>query len=114
MPQPIGRSVVTVLNALGVRNIIRHKLAQDVSQMLDVERQTAALPQGGDERTSVISLSDSVVWVRVTDVEAPYEALFARGARQTCSTLRATEKAASAVRLSSPANIAVSGEDSLL
>ncbi len=76
MPDAYRQSVVTFLDILGFREMIRNKPASVVSAALDAVSETAAQPVGiGGDQTKVISFSDSVVRVRPTDAESPYEAL---------------------------------------
>lgn len=69
-------SVVTFLDILGFREIIKKSGASAVAEMLDAIGETAASPVGVDgDLTHVISFSDSVIRARPTGKEPAYDAL---------------------------------------
>lgn len=76
MSETYKNSVVTFLDILGFREIIKTSDASVVSEMLDAIGETAATPVGADgDLTHVISFSDSVIRARPTGQEPAYDAL---------------------------------------
>lgn len=76
MSERYRNSVVTFLDILGFREIIKTSDASAVSEMLDAIGETAASPVGVDgDLTHVISFSDSVIRARPTGKEPAYDAL---------------------------------------